>query len=130
MPATATHTLGREERIKSRRLIETLFNGGHSRSTTAFPLRLVYVRIPRQEGLVPHAMMVSVSKRFFKRAVKRNRVKRQVREAYRLNKALLPPVADDESLLMAFIWMDSELHDSHRVEKSMCRLLQKMGGKA
>lgn len=130
MPATATHTLGREERIKSRKLIETLFNGGHSRSVTAFPLRLVFVRIPRQEGLVPYAMMVSVSKRLFKRAVKRNRVKRQMREAYRLNKELLPTVGDDESLLMAFIWIDSELHDSHHVEKSMCRLLRKMGDKS
>lgn len=126
MSAPARNTLGSEERIKSRKLMERLFNSGQSQSVTAFPLRLVYVRIAREEGRVPYCMMVSVSKRCFKRAVKRNRAKRQMREAYRLHKSLRPAVGDDETLLMAFIWMDSQPHDSKRVVKSLCRLYKKM----
>ena len=127
MPATATHTLGREERIKSRRLIETLFNGGHSRSTTAFPLRLVYVRIPRQEGLVPHAMMVSVSKRRLHRAVDRNRQKRQIRESYRLNKSELIEFCEQNGLrvYIAFVSLAEEPCSSERIERSMVKLLRK-----
>ena len=52
-----------------------------------FPIRMVYMQAEMDD--VPVEVMVSVSKRHFKRAVKRNRVKRQIREAYRKNKALL-----------------------------------------
>ena len=54
--------------------------------------------------------MVSVPKRCLKHAVDRNRVKRQVREAYRTNKHLLQP-KEGQALLIAFIWMDNQLHD-------------------
>jgi len=47
-------------------------------------------------------MMVSVSKRYFKRAVKRNHIKRQVREAFRLNKSLLCP--QQGGINLAFLW--------------------------
>src|SRR3712207_1426166 len=90
MPIGNALTLAKEERICSRTLIDRLFMGGKSKSLTAFPLRAVYLV---QETDEPQAlqmqMMVSVPKRCFKRAVKRNRVKRQVREAYRKNKQIL-----------------------------------------
>lgn len=64
-------------------MIEKMFAGG-SRSFSVFPLRVVY--LPVEELEAPVSILVSVSKRRFKRAVKRNRVKRQIREAYRMNK--------------------------------------------
>lgn len=57
---------------------------GASRSFSVFPLRAVYMSVDRQE--VPASILISVPKKRFKRAVKRNRVKRQIREAYRKNK--------------------------------------------
>ena len=65
------------------------------------------------------------SKRF-KRAVKRNRVKRQVREAYRKNKSLLTDAleAKGKKLAVAFIWLDDELHASSEVEEKVKKLLQ------
>ena len=79
------NTLGNRERIKSKKQLETLFGGGRSRSMAAFPVRLVYMT-QDNDGTTPQMMMmVSVSKRHFKHAVKRNRAKRQMREAYRLN---------------------------------------------
>ena len=55
----------------------------------AFPLRVVYVNKERAHGEVPVQILISVPKKRFKHAVDRNRVKRQVREAYRLHKQVL-----------------------------------------
>ena len=55
----------------------------------AFPLRVVYVNKERAQGEVPVQILISVPKKRFKHAVDRNRVKRQVREAYRLHKQVL-----------------------------------------
>lgn len=52
----------------------------------AFPVRLVYLKTDAEAGVPDVRVLVSVSKKCFKRAVKRNRVKRQLREAFRLNK--------------------------------------------
>ena len=70
--------------------------------------------------------MVSVPKKCFKRAVKRNRVKRQIREAYRLNKAIVTEQMkkhEGKHLTMAFIWLDAELHDTDEIKSKMINLL-------
>lgn len=82
------------------------------------------------EGDNPHAeILVSVSKRHFKRAVKRNRCKRHVREAYRLNKQIVYESMAKKStknIAMAFIWLSDELQDFATVEHSMTTLLHRM----
>lgn len=120
--------LSKSERIVSKKLLDTLFRGG-GKSIAAYPLRLVYMPIDI-EGEKPHAeILVSVSKRHFKRAVKRNRCKRHVREAYRLNKHIVyDALAEKESkaLALAFIWISDDLQDYSTVEKSMTNLLNRM----
>ena len=74
------------EHLTSRREIEALFSKG-SMAAYKFPLRAIF-HISNSES-VPVKVLISVSKRHFKHAVDRNRVKRQLREAYRLNKHLL-----------------------------------------
>lgn len=83
MPASQSFTLAKAERICSKKLTDRLFNGSSGRSLSAFPLRMVYTVVSREEDAPAALMLVSVPKRHFKRAVKRNRVKRQVREAFR-----------------------------------------------
>lgn len=77
-------TFDKTEKLKSEKLIEKLFLEG--KSVVAYPLRLVYTEIIFEE-MIRAKVGVSVSKRHFKRAVDRNRIKRQMREAYRLQKA-------------------------------------------
>lgn len=120
-------TFSKRERIVSRKLIEQLFCKDSSHSTSAFPLRIVYMEKERDEGDEPVQILVSVSKRHFKRAVKRNRVKRQIREAYRQHKQLLTEkMSQGRQLAIAFIWLADELYDSRQVEKSVKRLLWKV----
>lgn len=122
MPASGAYRLTRGERLKSKLLTDRLFNGGGSRGMSAFPLRMVYLPMERGEHQAPASIMVSVPKRCLRHAVDRNRVKRQVREAYRTNKHLLQP-KEGHALLIAFIWMDSTLYPSEAVEHKVKNLL-------
>ena len=74
---------GKKDKLKSRKLIEELFSQG--KAFTVFPLRLVYLSADFDDGSKIKAGF-SVSSRVFKKAVDRNRIKRLMREAYRLNK--------------------------------------------
>lgn len=124
-------TLRKEERIYGKKLIDNLFNGNHKNAVVAYPLRVVFLVIEKEEAeQVPVRILVSVPKRCFKRAVKRNRVKRQVREAYRKNKSLLKEqlaAMPDKQVLIAFIWLDDQLHTSAQVEKRVQTLLKRVG---
>lgn len=73
----------KKDKLKSKKLIDQLFTEG--KSVSAFPLRLVYLKTEFKDGSVLKTG-VSVSKRLHKTAVSRNKIKRLVREAYRLNK--------------------------------------------
>ena len=127
MAGLASPTFNKRERIVSRKLIEQLFSKGSSHSTSAFPLRIVYLEKKREDGEEPVQILVSVSKRHFKHAVKRNRVKRQIREAYRRQKTrLIEMVPQDMALAIAFIWLADELLDSQQVDRSVKRLLEKV----
>lgn len=76
----------------------------------------------------PVQTLVSVSKRHFKRAVKRNRVKRQIREAYRLNKQLIynAVLQSDKQLYIAFIWQADQLYETAEVKECVKKLLQRV----
>lgn len=133
---TSTYSLPQSERINSKKQIDRLFRGGGSKAMTAAPLRMVYMTDPRQadspsaNAHQPMAqMMVSVPKRYFKRAVKRNYVKRQVREAYRLNKHILAShlaETGDKTVSLCFIWTSDRLLPTAEVMKRMANLLTRL----
>ena len=77
------YTLGKAERLKSRKIIGQLYIEG--KSIKIFPLRMVYVQTEHTSEF-PCQVGVSVPKRNFKKAVDRNRIKRLLRESYRLQK--------------------------------------------
>lgn len=121
MVETARATFRKRERIVSEKLMEELFSGGNSHALTAFPLRAVYLQKDRNAGDEPVQVLVSVPKKRLRHAVDRNRVKRQVREAYRQNRHLLADVLStmpDRMLLLSFIWMaDRHLPSSDVVQR-------------
>ena len=133
---TSKYSLPQSERINSKKQIDRLFRGGGSKAMTASPLRMVYMADSRQtdsqpsDGHQPMAqLMVSVPKRYFKRAVKRNYVKRQVREAYRLNKHILVnhlTQKADKTVSLCFIWTSDRLLPTAEVMKRMANLLTRL----
>ena len=126
MAGIAPLSFHKRERIVSKKLIEQLFSKGSSFSISAFPLRIVVMETAQVADDVPVQVLVSVSKRHFKHAVDRNRVKRQIREAYRHHKQILTErVQQQQTLAIAFIWLADGLHESATVEKSVRILLGK-----
>ncbi len=73
----------KKDKLKSKKLIEQLFSEG--KAITVYPLRLIYLKTEFEDESILKTG-VSVSKRLHKTAVARNRIKRLLREAYRLNK--------------------------------------------
>ncbi len=129
----------KRERMVSRKLIDTLFGAcpakqglesRGSQSMAAYPLRAVYTRKVRARDDAPVQVLVSVPKKHFKHAVDRNRIKRQVREAFRQHKQLLyEALAEQEQLLLAFIWLSDEHYPSQHVESRVVSLMQRVAEK-
>ncbi len=122
------NTFPKHERLCSRKAIEALFAGGN-RAFSAFPLRVVYRHASELQ------ILVSVSKRHFKHAVDRNRAKRQIREAWRLNRDILRASATSDaaegtpalpSIHLAFIWLSDEPQSSELVHRKMKNLLHRI----
>ena len=106
-----------------------MFEGGNSKSFSIFPIRVVYM--PIEQGEAPATILISVSKRRFKRAVKRNRVKRQIREAYRKNKSILLECLQgrEQHLAIAFIYLSDELTATAELEEKMKIALSRISEK-
>lgn len=95
---------------------------------TAWPLRVTYKKIPSdttdKDPMATTRVLVWAPKSLFKRAVKRNRLRRLMREAYRLHQDML-----SANYLIAFNYIDKEEHDFHTIEQAVCKALKKINGK-
>lgn len=121
-------TFRKRERLVSLRLIDDLFGGGSSRSVAAFPLRAIFkVRVREDHAAAPVQLLISVPKKHFHHAVDRNRVKRQIREAWRLHKQLLvEAIAPDKQLLVAFVWQSNQHLATSAVEERIANLTSRI----
>ena len=128
MPATESFTLSKEERMSSKLLINELFGGTESRSLVAFPLRLVYMKHDRDnEKQFAASILISVPKRHFKHAVDRNRVKRQIREAWRCHRQMLAEALPETvQLQLACIWLSDAHCPSAEITDKMVSLMRRV----
>ncbi|WP_116106885.1 ribonuclease P protein component [Lewinella sp. IMCC34191] len=122
-----SHRLHSAERLKSKREIGRLFAPG-SGTVAAYPLRILYRVAERREGDHPVRVAFTVPKKRFKRAVDRNQLKRRMREAYRLNKALLEQAqaTGDQQLVVLFLYTGRDEVPFSVIEKKMKRLLSRL----
>jgi ribonuclease P protein component len=125
MSGSKPYSLGKSERLKSRKQIDALFESG--KKITQFPFRLLY----RQErGGNEIKAGFTVSSKNFPRAVDRNRVKRLIREAYRIQKAELEShVKKNQTLLhLFFIYTGRDIISfeelSHRLKQILDKLVR------
>ena len=110
-------TLGKNERLKSKKQTDQLFSEGKKFSLT--PFRIFYT-VNATES-TSHQFGVGVSSKVFKRATDRNRVKRLVREAWRLQKHLL-----QIKLVIFFIYTGKELPEYEEVYNKVGRAIDKL----
>jgi len=121
-------TLKKIERISLQKEIDCLFKQGNA--FISYPLRVVYLEQKPLSGATV-STLVSVPKKKFKRAVKRNRMKRLVREAYRQKKAaLIQHCREKENgLLIAFLFIGNELCQWKEMEIAMAKALDMLKDK-
>jgi ribonuclease P protein component len=128
-------TLGRDERLKSRKQIEKLFAEGRSFVVSPFRVYFIVNGLPIAIGtsLVNSSLQfgVGVSNRNFKRAVDRNRIKRLTREAWRLQKNELKERLKriNKQLNVFFIYIGKELPDFATVKDKVAVALKKLADK-
>jgi len=111
----------KQERLKKSKLITQLFAEG--KSITAFPIKLIYLQIDHQSPYKIQAG-VSASKRNFKKAVDRNRIKRLLRDVYRKNKYLIYDSKHTKKHIFMFIYQGKTELDYSILEEKMKRVLK------
>lgn len=114
------YSFGKAERLHSKKNIQELFTKGSS--FYLHPLKVL--TLPNSDQNFPnHQVLISVSKRNFKRAVDRNTIKRRIREGYRLQKEQLENPA---KLLIGFLYVAKEILPSDVIHKSILASFKKM----
>ncbi len=113
--------LHKREKLCSQTAIDALFAGNGTKGALAFPLRVIFRQ--RTDGALGVRFFISVPKKKLRKAVDRVTMRRRIREAYRLNRNLLPDGADFD---VAFIYVAAETLPYARVESAVKRLLPKL----
>nr|WP_319400636.1 ribonuclease P protein component [uncultured Carboxylicivirga sp.] len=122
---TQRNTFSKTERLCSRKTIQQLFDEGTS--FTRYPFRVTILPINDEEA-PPLQVLISVSKKKFKRANKRNWIKRRTREAYRLNKHEALQVLSENNIKLAvsFVYIPNEILEYAFIEKNIKKALKQI----
>jgi len=116
----------KEEKLKSRKLLDELFAAGNT--VAAFPIKIFYMKMAEGPFDFPLKVGVGVSSRYFKHATDRNRIKRLLRESYRLNKLILHDFVKDSNkqLVIFFLYTGKELPEYSLVTEKMKLVIGKL----
>ncbi|NCA85253.1 MAG: ribonuclease P protein component [Clostridia bacterium] len=122
-------TFKKTERLCHRSLIGELFDKGVS--FFEFPFKIIYLQLDAKDSLaaeIPAQVLFTVPKRNHKKAVARNRIKRLMREAYRLNKAELYTALQSENkqLVLVFIYTNREMPEYRQAERKIKQAIHRL----
>ncbi|MDG1433124.1 MAG: ribonuclease P protein component [Saprospiraceae bacterium] len=119
-------TFQKGEKLKSRKTIGKLFTEG--KSFISYPIRFVWVKMESPLSEFPIQMALTVPKRSFPKAVNRNRLRRRIRESYRLNKHSIYTKLSSSSgqYGIMLIYIARETLDFHQIEEGIKKGLRKL----
>lgn len=117
--------LTKAERVTGAKRVDAIFSLG--KSFISYPLRVVYLA-HEQNFAAKCSILVTVPKKRLKKAVDRNRVKRLIRESYRLNKELVNKIEfnDVHKLDIAFVYVKNGVADYNEINKAMQKALNQI----
>lgn len=123
---SATFTYNKKEKLKSKKLLDELFTQGNS--FVVFPMKIFFRVVENKLPDTTIQVGVGVSKKYFKHATKRNRIKRLLRETYRQNKLSLHELLNNNNkqLTVFFLYIDKELISYQTLENKMKIALEKL----
>jgi ribonuclease P protein component len=121
-----SYSFRKEERLSSKKIIKELFDKGSS--FYLFPFKVIYLEnsFSKPEQSQAHQVLITVPKRKFKKAVARNRIRRQIKECYRLQKRLIAPDTIQKSLWIAFIYTTDKALPYSTISEKLKLTLQRL----
>lgn len=122
---TLRYTFSKNERLCSKKCIQEMFD--HGQAFVKYPFRITFIPVEDQEAANAQ-ILISVSKKKFKRANKRNLIKRKIREAYRLNKHEFLDTLTKNNLKIAvsFVYLPQEILDYNNIQKGVLKALKQL----
>lgn len=122
------YTLGKKDKLKSTKIIEQLFNQG--KSFSLFPFKVIYLFTDNTSTIENGQLQValSVGKKFFKKATDRNRIRRLMREAWRLQKHLLESdvKAKSKNFFVFIIYTGNELPEYEIIFEKTAAVIKRL----
>ncbi len=121
-----TYSFPKKYKLKSNKTISAIFK--QKISVGAYPLRIFYLKTERIENDAFLKVGFSVSKKYFKRAVDRNRVKRLMREAFRLDKYRLELKLEENNLSLSamLVYVSPEICNFSEMQKAIKKTIDRL----
>lgn len=117
-------TFTKAERITGEKRVDAIFASG--KSFISYPLRVVYLQ-HEQSPIHSCSILITVPKKRIKKAVHRNRIKRLIRESYRLSKELVNDIElGEQSLDIAFVYVKDTVSDYKEIQKGVKKALKQI----
>ena len=117
-------TFTKAERITGEKRVDAIFASG--KSFISYPLRVVYLQ-HEQSPIHSCSILITVPKKRIKKAVHRNRIKRLIRESYRLSKELINDIElGEQSLDIAFVYVKDTVSDYKEIQKGVKKALKQI----
>ena len=119
------YSFPKHNRLCGQNRIAQLYRDG--KRVVVWPLRVTYMPLPEELASSHNEVLVWAPKSLFKRAVKRNRLRRLIREAYRLNQGILQAEPGmQQGYMIAFNYMDKEEQAYRTIEKAVSKALKRI----
>lgn len=117
------YSLKKSERLCNKKAFEQLFDNGITQFV--YPIKAIYECSPSLEATIILVAFGS-SRKSFKNAVDRNKIKRLIKEAYRKNKHILIPLIENSLLNIMFLYTAKEIVTYHKIERALIKILNEI----